>query len=233
MKKRAVFLRYALSVAAVLLYFTALVCVLLPAFCRSESQLASGFTAYADRKVTGLTEEGEKQIAAALSEYFSNEYAKTPQLTLEIHGAPRDAFTEKELSHLGDIKHLLLLADQIAALCFAALLLSLVCIFVQGKGELLKSLSRAFCVLPVLLVALAVWAAFNFDGLFITFHKLLFSNNDWLLDPRKDLLLQLMPLDFFMAALKRMALILVPLIILPYIALRVLSRKMTRGGDAA
>lgn len=231
MKKQTNCLRYALSVAAVLVYFTALVCVLLPAMCKDGAQLARGFAAFSDRAVTGLTPEGESQIAGALARYFAGQ-SDTPQTDVARNGASAAAFSEKELSHLKDIRGLIDIAQPIAALCFASILLILVCVFVQGKAELLKPLYRAFCVLPALLAALAIWAAFNFDGLFVAFHKLLFRNDNWLLDPRKDLLLQLMPLDFFMAALKRAALIVLPLVLLPYVALRVLSRRMNKGGRA-
>ncbi len=233
MKKRKTCLRYALSVAAVLIYLTALLCVLLPALCRNTGFYADGFAAYSDRAVTGLTNDGEKQIAAALTSYFDDSYAKSPQITVEKHGVPQNAFNDKELSHLSDIHDLLDLAGQIAALGFSAILLILVCVFIQGKGELLKPLYRAFCVLPLLLLGIAIWAGVNFDGFFITFHKLLFRNNDWLLNPRSDLLLQLMPLNFFIAALKRLTLWLLPLLILPYVALRVLSAKMNRGGKTS
>ena len=47
--------------------------------------------------------------------------------------------------------------------------------------------------------ALLIWAAVNFDGLFITFHRAAFRNDGWLLDPRTDLLIRLMPVKFFMA----------------------------------
>ena len=37
----------------------------------------------------------------------------------------------------------------------------------------------------------------NFDGLFITFHKIAFTNDLWLLNPNTDVLMALMPLPFF------------------------------------
>ena len=37
----------------------------------------------------------------------------------------------------------------------------------------------------------------NFDGLFVTFHKLSFANDLWILNPNTDLLVALMPLPFF------------------------------------
>ena len=42
-----------------------------------------------------------------------------------------------------------------------------------------------------------MWGAVDFDSLFVLFHRLSFSNSLWLLNPRTDLLIRLMPTDFF------------------------------------
>lgn len=47
------------------------------------------------------------------------------------------------------------------------------------------------------LAALMVWGAVDFDSLFILFHRLAFTNDLWLLNPETDLLIRLMPTDFF------------------------------------
>ena len=39
----------------------------------------------------------------------------------------------------------------------------------------------------------------GFDGFFTSFHRIAFTNDGWLLDSRTDLLIRLMPTDFFMS----------------------------------
>ena len=51
-----------------------------------------------------------------------------------------------------------------------------------------------------------LWAAIDFDSFFTAFHRLTFTNDGWLLDPRTDLLIRLMPADFFMALGARLVL---------------------------
>ena len=46
-------------------------------------------------------------------------------------------------------------------------------------------------------VVIALWGAVDFDSLFLLFHRLSFTNDLWLLDPRTDLMIQLMPTSFF------------------------------------
>jgi len=48
------------------------------------------------------------------------------------------------------------------------------------------------------LVALTVWAAVDFSGLFVLFHRISFTNDLWLMDYRRDLIVRLMPIGLFM-----------------------------------
>ena len=45
--------------------------------------------------------------------------------------------------------------------------------------------------------AFAVWAAVDFSSAFTFFHETLFTNDLWLLNPEIDLLLRLLPEQFF------------------------------------
>lgn len=64
-----------------------------------------------------------------------------------------------------------------------------------------RAAAAGFCVgsCAVLLAAAGVAAAamVDFSGVFVLFHRLSFSNDLWMMDPRTDLLIRLMPLDFF------------------------------------
>ena len=42
-----------------------------------------------------------------------------------------------------------------------------------------------------------VWALIDYNGLFVTFHLVAFPQGGWLLDSRTDLLIRLMPTEFF------------------------------------
>jgi len=49
----------------------------------------------------------------------------------------------------------------------------------------------------VAVLVLAVWGLADFDGLFILFHQLSFDNGLWLMNPAENLLIRLMPIQFF------------------------------------
>lgn len=51
----------------------------------------------------------------------------------------------------------------------------------------------------------AIWAAADFSSAFTAMHHLLFDNDLWLLDPRTDLMIRMLPQRFFVAIAKRLA----------------------------
>ena len=48
-----------------------------------------------------------------------------------------------------------------------------------------------------LIGGLTAWGIADFDSLFTAFHRLLFSNDLWLLDPKTDLLIRICPESMF------------------------------------
>ncbi|MFT8871759.1 MAG: TIGR01906 family membrane protein [Sporolactobacillus sp.] len=80
------------------------------------------------------------------------------------------------------------------------------------------------CMTSVTLVALLI----DFNDIFITFHKLVFSNNYWIFDPTRDPVINILPETFFMHA----ALLILVLIVTAIIALELIDRRVTRGKSA-
>ena len=78
----------------------------------------------------------------------------------------------------------------------AALTAALVCL---RNRRALVWLRRTVYVLLALLALVAVAAVKAFDSLFILFHEIAFTNDLWLLNPRTDMLIRLMPLEFFIS----------------------------------
>ena len=111
-----------------------------------------------------------------------------------------------------DCQHLF---DLLRALCLglaiAAALLVLLSLILEWK----EKPARAGSVAPVwiasliLIVPLAifgVWAALDFNSAFNFFHRLLFTNDLWLLNPETDLLIRICPSGLFESMGLRIAL---------------------------
>ena len=58
---------------------------------------------------------------------------------------------------------------------------------------------RGLAFAAALAAVLLVWALTDFDGFFTAFHRVAFDNEGWLLNPRTDLLIRLMPTEFFIS----------------------------------
>jgi len=89
----------------------------------------------------------------------------------------------------------------------AAILLSTVALLAPNPSPGARSLARATAIggvtAAVLVGLVAVGASLDFSQLFLQFHFLSFSNDLWLLDPRRDRLIQLFPEGFFFDAALR------------------------------
>ena len=52
---------------------------------------------------------------------------------------------------------------------------------------------------PAAVTAVIILACIDFNSLFVLFHQVAFRNDLWLLDPQTDLLIRLMPIEFFIS----------------------------------
>ena len=160
----------------------------------------------------GLSDDGLRALDAALARYLSGDGKALGDggkpLALIWDGALRPAFNEKELAHMADCFGLFALLRRVRSRLIPwAVLLTV------GGAWLLQDRKRArLCawlsplILLVPLGAFALWAAADFDGAFTFFHRVLFTNDMWLLDWRTDLLIRICPESMFAAMGLRIAL---------------------------
>ena len=78
--------------------------------------------------------------------------------------------------------------------CFHQILLILI--------FLLYSSFKLMVFLLVVYLAIGVFLALNFDQYFIKFHELFFDNDLWLLDPKTDMMINMLPIGFFISMAK-------------------------------
>ena len=153
---------------------------------------------FAPPAATGLPEEMYPEMGRHLADYLTGK-KESFQFPL-ADGDEGELFHDNELAHMADCRALLGL-DGTVCFCAAVLaamgLLLLSALAREGRADFARGGCRALLILAAAGAMLAVWALVNFDGFFITFHRLAFRNDLWLLDPRTDLLIRLMPEAFF------------------------------------
>ena len=114
------------------------------------------------------------------------------------------AFSEKENAHMRDVRRIVSALQWTRWIGGGGVILILLLLYLLRRGrrdQLLRCATRGFAAASIAMLiaalALALWGAANFRGLFWTFHQVVFTNDLWLLDPQTDLLMALMPLPFF------------------------------------
>ena len=155
--------------------------------------------------LAGISDEDLRALDGAMAAYLAGDPSgllpdgETP-LSLTVFGQPQPAFNDREMAHMRDCFDLFALLRKVRGRLIPwAILLTL------GGAWLLNNRRRArLCALLsplILLVPLggfAIYAMADFDAAFTLFHKILFKNDLWLLDPATDLLIRVCPASMFM-----------------------------------
>ena len=108
-------------------------------------------------------------------------------------------FNDREMAHMADCQRLFALLRKVRSrlIPWAVLLIVGGAYLLQNRRKARRCAWLAPLILLIPLGAFALWAAIDFDGAFTFFHRLLFTNDLWLLDPRTDLLIRICPENMF------------------------------------
>ncbi len=188
---------------------------------------------------TGLPAAEYAGVGRMTADYLTGRREPFQHEFLSDTGTPVRCFNAREQAHMADVRGLIALARAVAfaALCAGLAMLGWGLFFagkaslpgpetINGKQAFRQGVRLGLALLALLASGLAVWAILNFDGFFVTFHRLAFTNDLWLMDPRTDLIIRLMPTSFFIALGRRGAL----LALLAPAFLLVISRLGGRAG---
>ncbi len=120
-----------------------------------------------------------------------------------VGGVPREAFNEQEKLHMVDVKGLFDAGYTIyyCAIGCCVIALAALLLWKDERRGLAKgycgAVIAAFIVFFVLAVGLGSLFATDFDRYFVLFHEIFFDNDLWLMDPKKCLMINMMPQNFF------------------------------------
>ena len=134
---------------------------------------------------------------------FTLNYLKDKDTTLDkqmvIKGNLREVFNQKEKDHMIDVQALAINARNINIILLIIYACSLF-IVIKNKlyNELFKAQLYIYKVFGMFLMILIAWIIIDFDSFWNYFHHIFFSGNDlWILDLNKDILIMIVPPEFF------------------------------------
>lgn len=143
-----------------------------------------------------ITENEVKTICDELIEYLSGKrlFLNTEVL---INGVKQNFYSIRSSVHMSDVKNLFSMARNVM------LVFMTICIFTLSRLTknqnhntivvLYKVWKKTLLAFSTILTAIVIFALINFDAFFTCFHKMLFTNDLWLLDPYTDYIICLLP----------------------------------------
>ena len=169
---------------------------------------------------SGISDEDLRMLDGELAKYLAgrpnelllpmdSEPGAESVLALRVNGALQPAFNEREMAHLRDCLGLFTLLRKVRRrlIPWAILLIVSGAYILRDRRRVrgVAWLSPLAVLVP--LAGFAAWAAADFNAAFNAFHRVLFTNDLWLLDPRTDLLIRICPASMFAAMGLRIAVI--------------------------
>lgn len=147
---------------------------------------------------TGLPDAEYPGVTRMITAYLAGDTDTFQYAWTDAEGVTYLAFRQNEQQHMADCRELFVLCRGVAMAAMAAVCVTLgACLALRmWRHGAQGFLMGGGCVLA-LAAALILWGLIDFDSLFVLFHRLSFDNGLWLMDPAANLLIRLMPIDFF------------------------------------
>ena len=153
-------------------------------------------------------------------------------------GEYREFFNDREIAHMEDVRGLFIgglwlrRIGILITLCFAALAY----FWGRKSAERTEALKRLFtktlCIVTAAVFAEALALigiiSTDFSKYFIVFHKIFFNNDLWVLDPRTDMLINIVPEGFFFDTAAQIALVFAVIVGMFFVGNLVLYKRAGR-----
>lgn len=147
---------------------------------------------------TGLPADEYSGMATMIAKYLAGGNVEFQYTFTSDEGTEYVCFNTREQTHMADCLQLMTLCRTIMLFsAMAACLLMVALLLEKQRGNAAVGFLTGNGVVLLACVALVVWGLIDFDGLFVRFHQTFFTNDLWLLNPSTDLLIRLMPTQFF------------------------------------
>lgn len=143
----------------------------------------------------GISEDDLKKTTDVLLGYIKGNN-KTLDIECRINGITRSVFNDREKAHMQDVKNLYDGAIVVRNVSFVIFVLSF--IYIGRSKELFIGYKYSLSLVGLIIAFLLLFCLMDFEGFWLGFHHLFFPFNDlYILDPRYDILVMMVPEGFF------------------------------------
>jgi len=151
---------------------------------------------------TGMSARDLERATVMLLDYLNDKRDDLDMQAREF-GIMSETFDEREKTHMVDVKALYRNAAITMCLFFCISAAGFVYLAVKDRNAFRENLSKGFRTALytgiVLCIAFGLAFTLGFDTFWTLFHKVVFTNDLWLLDPRISTMINMFPLNFFLA----------------------------------
>ena len=203
------------------------------AICFNDASLYHrGYVKYDVERVTGIDLAELDRATDEIIDYFNTNDGSNIDINVTKNGKMMPLFKDKEIHHMYDVRGLVQLDYKILRITLIVnLILMAFLIWKKYYKQAAKALFGGSLFSVGLMATLGIAMAIDFEDLFIAFHMISFSNDDWLLDPTTDYLIMMYPEGFWFDALLRVVLIIVAFIIVLGVGGFLWKRKLLKDSE--
>lgn len=150
---------------------------------------------YAPAEVTRLPAREYGSVVGMITRYLAGEDIPFQHI-FTVNDIDYAAFNQKEQHHMADVQDLFHLCRWGGWACAG---LVIVLAMILRRNFPWRTVRRTLITILAAVTIVIILACVDFNSLFVLFHKVAFTNDLWLLNPQTDLLIRLMPLEFFIS----------------------------------
>ena len=152
---------------------------------------------------TGIKIDQLNQVSDQIKDYFRNDQVKLEVLLQQPGKEVLNLFNQKEIDHMVDVKNLIKTTILFERTGLILLIIFFVFyLFREGYISFYENLKRimlvSFLIWSILLFLIVFGMIVDFNYTFTLFHKIMFTNDLWILDPNSDFLIMIYPQRFFL-----------------------------------
>lgn len=172
-----------------------------------------------------MSDEDLMLATHTLLDYLQN---KRDDINVEVvvEGKNVPMFNQKEIDHMVDVKDLFTGLNSLQMAAYVIFIILIVALTITNRmSSLTNSIYRALGVYLFVIGGIAVYAFIDFSGFWVIFHKVLFSNDLWLLNPNTDRMINMFPEVFFNRLVIRVMIHFVIVFVAMYIIAKIREKR--------
>ena len=184
-------------------------------------------------RITKISIEDLEDVTDKLLGYLKDE-ENNLNIKKSVDGELEEVFGEREKLHMVDVKYLFRKGTSIRNVSLILVLSSFIALILKDRKSIANALILSSAMSFGLITILSLLMYINFNKYFTYFHEIFFTNDLWLLNPKTDVLIQMLPLEFFYSIATKIAIVFIfelAVITLIGICLKKCYRNSLKGND--